>query len=142
MGTALFRTGSTRRAPSDMLTFIPSIPRPPAVKRIGDVMKLLALLNMAEGAYVQDILEHRHEHLHAIWALYSQGFIREMYARNDKFGAVYVLEANSREDAMDMLGKLPLVKTGQVEVECMRLEPFTVLETLFAKQEVAEGGRP
>ncbi len=56
--------------------------------------------------------------------LYQAGFIREAYQRQDRAGAVMMLESSSVEEARAQINSLPLVESGLTEFELIPLLPF------------------
>ncbi len=95
-------------------------------------MKLLALVRPPEGVDVRDAVTSRaREELRALWEFYRDGLVREMYLPGGP-GAVLVVEAESKLDAADRLRQLPLLAECVMELELIELEPFHVLEMLFA----------
>ena len=57
-------------------------------------------------------------------ALYSQGFIRQIWHRADIGGACIVVEADSEQEVRDRLHTLPLVKRDMLEVTIIPLKPY------------------
>ena len=95
-------------------------------------MKLLALLRPPQGSDVREALAaHAHQELLALWELYSEDWVREMYLPGGP-GAVLVLEADSREAATERLRRLPLVSDHVMELELIELQPFRPIQLLFA----------
>ena len=56
--------------------------------------------------------------------LYAAGFIRQIWHRGDIPGACIVLEADSEESARQMLGTLPMVNAGMLEMAIIPLRPY------------------
>jgi len=68
--------------------------------------------------------------MRALWALYRDGIVREMYSPGAP-GAVLVLEAETKDDAMAALATLPLVASNVISFEVIELHPFAALGVLF-----------
>jgi hypothetical protein len=96
-------------------------------------MNLLAIGRPREGADVREIGRHAGAEMRALWQLYRDGVVREMYSPG-RPGAVLVLEAASGKDAEAALAGLPLAAAGLIDFELVELHPFSALEVLFADQ--------
>jgi muconolactone delta-isomerase len=58
-------------------------------------------------------------------ALYVEGAVRQIWYRGDERGACSLLEADSELAAREMIGSLPLVKAGMLElVNLIPLLPY------------------
>jgi hypothetical protein len=99
-------------------------------------MKLLAIGRPREGADVHEIGRYAREEMAALWQLYRDGAVREMYSPG-RLGAVLVLEATGPHEAESAVAGLPLAAAGLIVFEFIELHPFSALEVLFAGQ-----GRP
>jgi len=95
-------------------------------------MKILAIDHLLPGVTVEQAMVHMKAEVEQSWALTKSGIIRENYLRGDGKGAVAILECASVDEAAAIMDTFPLVKMGLIEFEFIPLEPFTVLETLFA----------
>lgn len=95
-------------------------------------MKLLAILRPPPGRDVRPaIAAHASEELRALWQLYRDGEVREMYSPGGA-GAILVLEAPSLAVARSSLGQLPLLADEVMALELIELHPFSALEMLFS----------
>ena len=57
--------------------------------------------------------------------LYTEGFVRQIWRRDDMAGACILWEADSEERVREMLNTLPLVKAGMLEiVSVIPLKPY------------------
>jgi len=57
--------------------------------------------------------------------LYQQGFIRQIWLRDDKPGACLILEADNETAARDGLNALPLLAAGMLRIDVLtRLLPY------------------
>jgi muconolactone delta-isomerase len=57
-------------------------------------------------------------------ALYTEGFIRQIWHRADIAGACMLLEADSIEQAREKLQRLPLVRLGMLETNVIPIKPY------------------
>jgi hypothetical protein len=94
-------------------------------------MKILAIVDVAEGASVERIRADLKSELNASWALFSSGVLREAYATEKPTRVVFVLEAPDVAAARQALDGLPLVAAGQFRVEFTELRPFANWSLLF-----------
>ena len=94
-------------------------------------MKVLAIMQPArEGDLRGEVMAAANVELAALWELYTEGTVREMYSPGG-LGAVLVLEAGSIEDARQRLIRLPLIERGLMALEVLELAPFRALQMLF-----------
>ena len=94
-------------------------------------MKVLAIMRPArEGDLRAEVMAAVDHELAALWELYAEGVVREMYSPGG-LGAVLTLEVNSLQDARDRLSRLPLTERGLMALEVIELAPFRALQTLF-----------
>ncbi len=100
-------------------------------------MKLLAVCRPRAGADVSgEIARLAHDEMRALWELYCDGVVREMYSPGGP-GAVLVLEVPAARDAEAAVASLPLAAAGVIEFELIELHPFTAFGVLFAGQQRA-----
>lgn len=92
----------------------------------------MAILRAPDTPDVRAALNRQvREELRALWQLYRDGVVREMYSPGGP-GAVLILECESALAATELLHALPLVARSTVTLELIELHPFQVLEILFA----------
>jgi hypothetical protein len=92
----------------------------------------MAILRVPDTADVRAALtRHVREELNALWQLYCDGVVREMYSPGGP-GAVLILECESLHAATELLLALPLVASRTVTVELIELRPFRAFEMLLA----------
>jgi hypothetical protein len=96
-------------------------------------MKLLAIGRLRQGADAYQIALRTHDEMRALWQLYRDGIVREMYSPGGP-GSVLVIEATARQEAEAILASLPLAADGVIDFELIELRPFSGLEVLFAGQ--------
>jgi len=56
--------------------------------------------------------------------LYAEGFIRQIWHRNDVPGACILVEADSEEQVREKLNTLPLMQKGMLAVSITPLQPY------------------
>jgi hypothetical protein len=97
----------------------------------GHRVKLLAIMRPREGVDVaREVADHARAELRALWNLYREGLVREMYSPGGP-GAVLVLEAGSITEAERALSELPLLAQRIMSLELIELRPFGAIEMLF-----------
>ncbi len=98
-------------------------------------MKILVLPKRRDGVPIEKMQPHFTAEVQAVWDLYAQGVIRELYTRADQPGAaILFIEAPSIEEARKTLSKLPLVAMNLLDLDFIPLAPFTNLSRLFKEQ--------
>jgi hypothetical protein len=102
-----------------------------SVQKRGELMRLLAIGRPRGGADVRQIAHYAREEMRALWQLYRDGVVREMYSPG-RPGAVLVLETAARKDAEAVLAGLPLAAAGVISFDLIELHPFSAFEVLFA----------
>lgn len=94
-------------------------------------MRIIAIEIEKPGFNKRDFVPHLRDEAKEGWKLYKEGFIREMYMREDKPEAVLILEAKDVKEAKEKLSELPLVKSGLITFELIPLKPYHGFERLF-----------
>jgi hypothetical protein len=94
-------------------------------------VKVLAIMRPArEGDLRSEVMAAADDELAALWELYTEGVVREMYSPGG-LGAVLTLEVESLKDAQDRLSRLPLIERGLMALEVIELAPLRALQMLF-----------
>ena len=96
-------------------------------------MKVLAVGRPRDGVDGHEIGRYAPEEMAALWQLYRDGIVREMYSPA-RPGAVLVLEAVGGREAEAAVAGLPLAAAGLIVFEFTELHPFSAFEALFAGQ--------
>ncbi len=94
-------------------------------------MKIIALERENPEAKAEDFTQLAESEARKAWELQQDGFIREIYFRDDVNSAVLVFEANNVEEARIKLAMLPLVKNNLIEFELIPLKAYPGFERLF-----------
>jgi hypothetical protein len=95
-------------------------------------MKILALERERPGTRPSDFAPELGAEASSIWRLYQDGIIRELYFRQDRSEAILILECADTAEARQVLGGLPLVRSGLIDFEIIPLIPYPGFERLFA----------
>jgi hypothetical protein len=97
-------------------------------------MKILAILRPPDGTDPRDaLMKHVRQELNALWDLYRDGLVREMYSPVGP-GAILILEAESVAEANERLAELPLLSNQIMGLELIEMHPFSALQMLFNAQ--------
>ena len=98
-------------------------------------MKILALekevSGIADDQFTPPLLK---EEAMRAWDLHQTGIIRELYFRQDRNEAVFILECKDVEEARSVLATLPLVKSGLITFEIIPLIPYDGIARLFSEE--------
>ena len=94
-------------------------------------MKILAIEKEIEGKTKEEFLPHLNAEALDVWRLYQSDIIREIYFDNDNRRAVLILECKDKEEALEILSGLPLVKEKLIEFEIIPLSPYPGYSRLF-----------
>ncbi len=78
--------------------------------------------------YTRSILD---KEARAVWQYQQEGFVRQIFFRDDRNAAVLILEAASVEQAQEQLSVLPLVQSGLINFELIPLKAYPGFERLF-----------
>lgn len=99
-------------------------------QKINFNMKILAIEKETEGVSWknQDVLLRSEAQY--VYKLYLSEYIREIYFTQNR-SAVLILEANGINEAAELLGSLPLVKSGMITFEIFELKPYTGFDRLM-----------
>ena len=87
-------------------------------------MKIVAIAHRSDKHQPEDFAPHLDAESAYAMKLFADEKVRELYSRSDGNGAVLVLEADSVEDAEEMLSGLPLVKLGLLTIEVYGVQPY------------------
>lgn len=95
-------------------------------------MKCLAIIDVADKAPIDAIRAGLRDELRHSWTLFVEGTLREACATDKPTQIVFVLEANSVEEAASHLGRLPMIEAGIITFRVIELRPFANWSLLFA----------
>ena len=97
-------------------------------------MQVLAIDKMSKHITEEELIPHLPKELAATVKLYLEEKIRTFYFRKDRPGVVFIMEAESLEEAKGMLDKLPLVELGILDFDLIPIGPLAPLENLLPQQ--------
>jgi hypothetical protein len=93
-------------------------------------MKILAIEKEKAGNNASSYEPYLKEEAKQVWELNQRGIIREIYFTEGK-KAVLIMECEGKEEALNILSTLPLVKEGLIEFTINSLRPYNGFERLF-----------
>jgi hypothetical protein len=94
-------------------------------------MKILAIAKVDPETTLEKMQPYLEAEAKHAWKLYKEGTFREVYARQDRLGVVFVLECSSVDEARTILDELPFVREKLIDFELIPLGPFFHFEMLF-----------
>ena len=95
-------------------------------------MKYLVQLGFSREASPEIVKSLQVPSAKAVWSLYLNSIVREMYVRGDKRGAVLIAESPDLDTIKNAINSIPLVQKGQLGGEIVQLNPFSDLAMAFA----------
>ena len=94
-------------------------------------MRVLAIIDVADGVDAAQVRPRLEQELRGSWTLYSAGTLREAYATSLPTRVVFVLETASLDEAKAQLARLPLIASGALRFDLVELRPFVNWSLLF-----------
>jgi hypothetical protein len=94
-------------------------------------MKFMVLLTPAAGKTAADFAPHALAEEQALWPLYVQGHVREMYFQPEPLAVSLVFEAATVAEVEGWLQALPMVRACLFDVKPVLLGPWLPLQILF-----------
>lgn len=94
-------------------------------------IRILALDRILPGAKEERLKTLLPEEAKAVLNLYLSGVIHDWWFRQDRPGAVFLLEAHSVDDARRILGQLPLAREGLIDYDLVPVGPYIPLATMI-----------
>lgn len=101
-------------------------------------MKFIVALSPTETASPEVSEAWRAPSVKMVWDLYLQGVVREMYARADGTGVIFIAEATDAHSLRTLIEAWPLVREGQIAGDVIGLAPFSQLALAFQSAPVAQ----
>jgi len=95
-------------------------------------MKLLAIEQETSSVNWDNESEVLINESYQVYHLFQEGIIRDIYFTENE-NAVIILECASKEEAVNLLSTLPLVKAGFITFEVMELRPYTGFDRIIQK---------
>lgn len=93
--------------------------------------QILAMDRILPGATEDKIKSLLSDEARAVVNLYLAGNIRQWYFRQDRPGAVLILETDSMEEAEKLVGSLPLTRSGLLAYDLIPIGPYIPLATMI-----------
>ncbi|MDH3739423.1 MAG: YciI family protein [Alphaproteobacteria bacterium] len=91
-------------------------------------MKIVIVNHRSEDHGPDDFAPYLTPEAKKAFELMDDGFIRELYSRQDGNGAVLIVEAENEDDARARMADLPLVKAGLLRCEYYPVKAFRALK--------------
>lgn len=91
---------------------------------------VLVIQTPKQGVTFQQVMAVIPEEIQATVKLYLDGKIREWYSRGDGKGVVFLIEANTADEARAMVETLPLGKAQLMNTEYIPVGPLMPLRAL------------
>jgi len=104
--------------------------------------EVMVMTSRKPGVTLADVAKVVPDEVRTAVQLYLDGKIDRWYTRTDGKGAVLILHCKTMDEAKEVIGGLPAVKAGYLDVEYIPLGPFTGLRVLMRPQPAAEGAAP
>jgi len=95
-------------------------------------MKLLAIEQETSSVNWDNESEVLINESYQVYHLFQEGIIRDIYFTENE-NAVIILECASKEEAVNLLSTLPLVKAGFITFEVMELRPYSGFDRIIQK---------
>jgi hypothetical protein len=95
--------------------------------------EVVVILTVKEGVTRQQILSAMPAEVRATVKLYLDGAIRQWYSRSDGKGAIFVIDAQTVEEAHAVIDAMPLSKEHLVDHEYIPVGPLMPLAALIAR---------
>lgn len=93
--------------------------------------QILAMDRILPGTTEDKVKALLSDEVKALVNLYLGGKIRQWYFRQDRPGAVLILEVGSMEEAERIVGSLPLTRSGLLAYDLIPIGPYVPLATLI-----------
>ena len=93
--------------------------------------QVLAMDRIQPGATEDKLKALLPDEVRAIVNLYLGGKIRQWYFRQDRPGAILILEVGSMEEAERVIGSLPLTRSGLLAYDLIPIGPYVPLVTMI-----------
>tara|TARA_B100000686_G_C16595249_1_gene865627 strand:+ start:424 stop:699 length:276 start_codon:yes stop_codon:yes gene_type:complete len=87
-------------------------------------MKFFVIGKRKETIPTEDFNKYADEEARIAIDLYREEFIRELYSIKGGKGACMIIEAESENDIISKLNKLPFVKNNYLDIDIMEVKPY------------------
>jgi len=120
---ATLPVASVAQAHSAVATGVPSVAIPKATE-------VLVIQTPRQGVTAQQIMAVIPSEIRATVNLYLDGKIREWYSRGDGKGVIFLVEANTEDEARAIMETLPLAKEQLMDHQYIPVGPLMPLRVL------------
>ncbi len=96
-------------------------------------MQYLVTLSIRPDADPAQVEAARAPSSQALWSLYLAGVVRQIFARQDNAGVLFLAEADSPQALAEALSALPFLQQGLLVGEAIALAPFPDLALAFSR---------
>lgn len=93
--------------------------------------QILAMDRILPGATEDKVKALLNDEVRALVNLYLGGKIRQWYFRQDRPGAILILEVGSLEEAEQLVAGLPLTRSGLLAYDLIPIGPYIPLATMI-----------
>jgi hypothetical protein len=97
-------------------------------------MQILAISKLKEGTTPDSIGSHGADEIKHTLEAYLDGKIRSFWFQVNRPGVVFILETADEDEARRLMGELPLVVAGLMDVDLIPLQPLKPLGTLIGRE--------
>lgn len=120
----------TLNAPAAASTTLPSVTQGAAPQAVMP-RQVLAMDRILPGTTEDKVKALLNDEVRALVNLYLGGKIRQWYFRQDRPGAILILEVGSLEEAEKLVADLPLTRTGLLAYDLIPIGPYIPLATMI-----------
>jgi hypothetical protein len=93
--------------------------------------EVIVMLTPKQGVTAQQIMAVIPSEIRATVKLYLDGKIREWYSRGDGRGVIFLVDANTEDEARALMETLPLAKERLMDYEYIPVGPLMPLRALI-----------
>lgn len=105
-------------------------------------MRVQVLLECVPGVRREEIEQYAAAEAKSIADLIEAGWVCEAYYREDRHGAILMLECRSAAEAQQIVGTLPFVKAKFVKADLVPLRPWPALQQALTERGLFPRSRP
>ena len=108
-----------------------AVPSPVPSVAIPKTTGVLVIQTAKQGVTAQQIMAVIPEEIRATVQLYLDGKIREWYSRGDGKGVVFLINAQTEDEARELMESLPLAKVHLMDVQYLPVGPLMPMRALI-----------
>jgi hypothetical protein len=132
---AILPLASTAQSPSEGASGIPSVAIPKTTE-------VLVIETAKQGVTFQQVMAVIPAEIRATVKLYLDGKIRQWYSRGDGRGVVFLVAAQTEDEARAIMETLPLAKEQLIDTEYVPVGPLMPLGALIGPGAMRPGASP